>query len=107
MGAQMLARNLREFPLIAQKCICCLATKQTVTVMHELAQHLTDKQNDGLLRRPLKPREKVKGIEELEAEEQCLMIAARGHWQACVASTIVTFLAFLSRAWRSLNSSAG
>jgi len=75
--ARALVRCMREFPLIAQKCICCLATKQTVTVMHELAQHLTDKQNDGLLRRPLKPREKVKGIEELEAEEQCLMIAER------------------------------
>mmetsp|Transcript_53005 Transcript_53005/g.106383 ORF Transcript_53005/g.106383 Transcript_53005/m.106383 type:complete len:266 (-) Transcript_53005:131-928(-) len=75
--ARALARNLREFPILAQKCICCLASKQTVTVMHELAQHLTDKQNDGLIRRPLKPREKVKGIEELDAEEQCITIAER------------------------------
>jgi len=75
--ARALVRCMREFPLIAQKCICCLSTKQTVTVMHELAQHITDKQNDGLIRRPLKPGEKVKGIEELDAEEQCLMIAER------------------------------
>lgn len=75
--AQMLARNLREFPVLAQKCICVLATKQTVTVMHELAQHLTDKQNDGLLRRPLKPNEKVKGLEEFDAEEECMTIAER------------------------------
>merc|ERR1712150_151417 len=65
------------FPIVAQKGICCLATKQQVTVMHELAQHLTDKQNDGLLRRPLKPGEKVKGIEELDAEEQCQIIAQK------------------------------
>jgi len=45
--------------------------------MHELAQHLTDKQNDGLIRRPLRPGEKVKGIEELDAMEQCLQIAER------------------------------
>jgi len=75
--AKLLARNLREFPILAQKCVCVLATKQTVTVMHELAQHLTDKQNDGLLRRPLKPNEKVKGIEELDAEEQCMALAER------------------------------
>jgi len=72
-----LVRSMREFPIVAQKCICVLATKQTVTVMHELAQHLTDKQCDGYLRRPLKPGEKVKGIEELDAEEQCLAIAER------------------------------
>mmetsp|Transcript_100121 Transcript_100121/g.311928 ORF Transcript_100121/g.311928 Transcript_100121/m.311928 type:complete len:266 (+) Transcript_100121:90-887(+) len=75
--ARALARALREFPILPQKCICCLATKQTVTVMHELATHLTDKQNDGLLRRPLQPGVKVKGIEELDAEEQCLAIAER------------------------------
>lgn len=75
--AKALARNLREFPLLAQKCICVLATKQTVTVMHELAQHLTDKQNDGLLRRPLRPGEKVKGIEDIDAEEQCFQIVER------------------------------
>lgn len=75
--AQALARNLREFPILAQKCICVLATKQTVTVLHELAHHLTDKQNDGLLRRPLKPGEKVKGIEELDALEECIVIAER------------------------------
>merc|ERR1712110_762051 len=72
--AKALVRCMREFPIVAQKCICCLATKQSVTVMTELAQHLTDKQGDGLLRRPLKPGEKVKGIEELDAEEQCLVI---------------------------------
>lgn len=75
--AKMLARNLRDFPLLAQKCMCVLATKQTVTIMHELATHLTDKHNDGLLRRPLKPNEKVKGIEELDAEEQCFVLAER------------------------------
>jgi len=75
--AHMLQRNLREFPILAQKCICVLATKQQVTVVHELAQHLTDKQNDGLLRRPLKPNEKVKGIEELDAEEECMNIVSR------------------------------
>mmetsp|Transcript_5441 Transcript_5441/g.15119 ORF Transcript_5441/g.15119 Transcript_5441/m.15119 type:complete len:266 (-) Transcript_5441:73-870(-) len=75
--ARALVRLLREFPILAQKCICCLATKQQVTVMYELAQHLTDKQNDGLLRRPLKPGEKVKGIEELDAEEQCVVITER------------------------------
>lgn len=75
--AKMLANNLREFPHLAQKCICVLATKQQVTVLHELAQHLTDKQMDGLLRRPLKPNEKVKGIEELDAEEQCFAITER------------------------------
>mmetsp|Transcript_112997 Transcript_112997/g.364830 ORF Transcript_112997/g.364830 Transcript_112997/m.364830 type:complete len:266 (-) Transcript_112997:83-880(-) len=75
--ARALVRCIREFPVAAQKCICVLATKQTITVMHELAQHLTNKQNDGLLRRPLKPGEKVKGIEELDAEEQCVLIAER------------------------------
>jgi len=72
-----LLRCVRQFPLVAQKCICCLATKQTVTVMHELAIHLTNKQCDGLLRRPLRPGEKVKGIEELDAMEQCVQIAER------------------------------
>lgn len=75
--AKALVRAFREFPILTQKAICVLATKQTVTVMHDLAQHLTDKQGDGLLRRPLKPGEKVKGIEELDAEEQCLIIAER------------------------------
>lgn len=75
--AQALVRCMREFPIVAQKCICVLATKQTVTVMHELAHHLTDKQNDGLIRRPLRPGEKVKGIEELDAMEQCMQIAER------------------------------
>jgi len=75
--AKALVRCIHEFPVVAQKCICCLATKQQVTVMHELGQHLTDKQNDGLLRRPLRPGEKVKGIEELDAEEQCVAIAER------------------------------
>lgn len=75
--AKMLMRNFREWPLLAQKAVCVLATKQTVTVMHELGLHLTDKQNDGLLRRPLKPNEKVKGIEELDAEEQCFALAER------------------------------
>jgi len=75
--AQMLARNLQEFPLLAQKCICVLATKQQVTVMHELAQHMTDKQNDGLLRRPLRPNEKVKGLENMDAEEECMNIVSR------------------------------
>mmetsp|Transcript_100232 Transcript_100232/g.283833 ORF Transcript_100232/g.283833 Transcript_100232/m.283833 type:complete len:273 (+) Transcript_100232:34-852(+) len=75
--ARALVRCLREFPVLAQKCVCCLATKQQMTVMHELAQHLTDKQGDGLLRRPLRPGEKVKGIEELDAIEQCLLITER------------------------------
>jgi len=72
-----LVRVMREFPVFAQKCICVLATKQQVTVMHELAQHLTDRQGDGHIRRPLRPNEKVKGIEELDAQEQCNMIAER------------------------------
>merc|ERR1712039_10080 len=75
--ARALLRCLREFPILTQKCLCCLATRTTMTVMHELGQHLTDKQNDGLLRRPLKPGEKVKGIEELDVLEQCLMITER------------------------------
>lgn len=75
--ARTLVRLMYELPIVAQKCICVLGTKQKVTVVSELAQHLTDKNNDGLLRRPLKPGEKVKGIEELDAEEQCLMIAER------------------------------
>mmetsp|Transcript_57648 Transcript_57648/g.166946 ORF Transcript_57648/g.166946 Transcript_57648/m.166946 type:complete len:267 (+) Transcript_57648:207-1007(+) len=74
---QALQRILPEFPILAMKCVCVLATKQTVTVMHELAQHMTDKQNDGLLRRPLKPGEKVKGIEELDALEQCQYLASK------------------------------
>lgn len=72
-----LLRCIHEFPVVAQKCICVLASKQTVTVMHELGQHLTNKQNDGLIRRPLRPGEKVKGIEELDAMEQCVLIAER------------------------------
>merc|ERR1712157_72449 len=75
--ARALVRCLYDYPILAQKCICVLATKQTVTVMHELAQHLTDKQSDGLIRRPLRPGEKVKGIEELDAIEQCNQIAER------------------------------
>lgn len=75
--ARALLRNLREFPLIAQKCVCCLSTKQTVTVMHELAAHMTDKQNDGYIRRPLRPNERVKGIEELDALEQCFAICEK------------------------------
>mmetsp|Transcript_86501 Transcript_86501/g.185353 ORF Transcript_86501/g.185353 Transcript_86501/m.185353 type:complete len:267 (-) Transcript_86501:15-815(-) len=75
--AKALVRCIHEFPVVSQKCICCLATKSTVTVMHELAQHITDKQNDGLLRRELRPGEKVKGIEELDAIEQCVHIAER------------------------------
>jgi len=72
-----LVRTMREFPIVAQKCICCLATKQQVTVMHELAQHLTDKNGDGLLRRELRPGDKVRGIEELDALEQCSLIAEK------------------------------
>lgn len=72
-----LIRLIYEFPIIAQKCICVLASKQTVTVICELAAHLTNKQNDGLLRRPLKPGEKVKGIEEMDALEQCTTISER------------------------------
>lgn len=72
-----LVRCLHEFPIFAQKCVCVLATKQQVTVMHELAQHMTEKQGDGHIRRPLRPGEKVKGIEELDAMEQCLLIAER------------------------------
>mmetsp|Transcript_8357 Transcript_8357/g.18264 ORF Transcript_8357/g.18264 Transcript_8357/m.18264 type:complete len:267 (-) Transcript_8357:71-871(-) len=75
--AKALVRLMHEHPIVAQKCICCLASKQTVTVMYELGQHLTDKRNDGLIRRPLKEGEKVKGIEELDAAEQCVMIAER------------------------------
>merc|ERR1712187_841990 len=75
--ARALIRVIHEFPIFAQKCVCVLATKQTVTVMHELGQHLSEKQGDGYLRRPLKPNEKVKGIEELDAMEQCLLLAER------------------------------
>lgn len=75
--AKTIQRAIREFPEVAQKCICCLATKQSMTVMKELAVHLTDKQNDGYLRRQLKPGEKVKGIEEMDALEQCCLIAER------------------------------
>jgi len=75
--ARALVRCIHDFPEVAQKCICVLATKQTITVMHELAQHLTGKQGDGLLRRALKPGEKVKGIEELDALEQCVVISER------------------------------
>lgn len=75
--ARALVRTMREFPIVAQKCICCLATKQTVTVMHELAQHLTNKAGDGLLRRELRPGEKVRGIEELDPIEQCHIIAEK------------------------------
>lgn len=75
--ARALVRSMREFPIIAQKCICVLATKSQVTVVTELAQHMTDKQNDGLLRRQLRPNEKVRGIEELDAIEQCHVIAEK------------------------------
>lgn len=75
--ARALVRCIREFPIVAQKCICILATKQQVTVQHELAQHITDKQNDGFVRREIRPGEKVKGIEELDAIEQCGVIAER------------------------------
>merc|ERR1712023_401143 len=75
--ARALVRTMRQFPVVAQKCICCLATKQQITVMHELAQHLTDKSGDGLLRRELRPGEKVRGIEELDAMEQCGVIAEK------------------------------
>merc|ERR1712060_168270 len=75
--AKTIVKLIREFPIVAQKCICCLATKQTVTVMQELAAHLTDKQNDGLLRRPLEPRETVKGLEGHDAEQECVQIAER------------------------------
>lgn len=77
VAARTLVKLIREFPLIAQKCICVLATKQQMTVMHELAQHITDKQNDGLVRRTIRPGEKVRGIEELDALEQCVLIAER------------------------------
>jgi len=76
-AAQALLRCMTEFPVLAQKCVCVLATKQTMTVMHELAQHLTGKQNDGYLRKPLRAGEKVKGIEELDPIEQCHAIAER------------------------------
>eukprot|EP00928_Gymnodinium_smaydae_P025187 TRINITY_DN20140_c0_g1_i1.p1 TRINITY_DN20140_c0_g1~~TRINITY_DN20140_c0_g1_i1.p1 ORF type:complete len:264 (+),score=63.23 TRINITY_DN20140_c0_g1_i1:124-915(+) len=72
-----LYKLLQEYPVLAQKCVCVLATKQTVTVMHELAQHITDKQGDGHLRRALRPGEKVRGIEELDAMEQCHVIASK------------------------------
>jgi hypothetical protein len=75
--AKAIQRAIREFPEVAQKCICCLATKQNITVMKELADHLTDKQNDGLLRRHLRPNEKVKGVEEMDALEQCAAISER------------------------------
>lgn len=75
--ARALLRNLREFPLIAMKCVCVLATKQQITVMHELAQHMTEKHNDGLLRRPVRPGEKVKGIEDMDAMEQIRWIAEK------------------------------
>eukprot|EP00933_Yihiella_yeosuensis_P069349 TRINITY_DN7580_c2_g1_i2.p1 TRINITY_DN7580_c2_g1~~TRINITY_DN7580_c2_g1_i2.p1 ORF type:complete len:266 (+),score=50.63 TRINITY_DN7580_c2_g1_i2:67-864(+) len=75
--ARCLVRLIREFDIVAQKCICVLATKTTMTVMHELAQHITEKQNDGLIRRPIRPGEKVKGIEELDAQEQAVLIAEK------------------------------
>lgn len=76
VGAALL-RIIREFPIVAMKCICILAWKQQVTIQHDLANHLTDKMNDGLLRRPIRPGEKVKGIEELDALEQCSFIAEK------------------------------
>uniref|UniRef100_A0A7S3GWH5 Uncharacterized protein n=1 Tax=Spumella elongata TaxID=89044 RepID=A0A7S3GWH5_9STRA len=75
--AQALLRCLEEFPILAQKCICVLATKSQVTILQELAAHITDKQNDGLIRRLIRPGEKVKGIEELDALEQCSFIAEK------------------------------
>lgn len=51
--------------------------RSTITVVYELAQHITERHNDGLLRRELRPNEKVKGIEELDALEQCAEIAER------------------------------
>merc|ERR1712187_46923 len=77
VAARALVRVMREFPIVAQKCICVLATKSQVTVMHELAQHMTEKQNDGLIRKPLRPNEKVRGIEELDAIEQCHLITEK------------------------------
>ena len=35
----------RRFEIVAQKCVCVLATKTSMTVMNELAAHLTDKQD--------------------------------------------------------------
>lgn len=75
--ARCLLRLLREFEIVAQKCICVLATKTSMTVMNELAAHLTDKQADGLLRRQLRPGEKVKGIEELDAQEQAVLLCEK------------------------------
>lgn len=75
--ARAIGRAIHEFPEVAQKCICCLATKQSITVMKELAAHLTDKQNDGYLRRQLRQGERVKGIEDMDAMEQCVLITAR------------------------------
>lgn len=72
-----LAAIMPEHPILYQKAVCVLATKMQMTIMHELAQHMTDKQNDGLLRRVLKKGELVKGIEELDALEQCQLIAER------------------------------
>ncbi|CAE8613029.1 unnamed protein product [Polarella glacialis] len=75
--AKCLMRMLREFDIVAQKCVCVLATKTTMTVMFELGQHLSDKQKDGLLRRPLQPGQQVKGIEELDAQEQAVQICEK------------------------------
>lgn len=75
--AKCLLRLLREFEIVAQKCVCVLATKTSMTVMNELAAHITDKQADGLLRRQLKPNEKVKGIEELDAQEQAVLLCEK------------------------------
>eukprot|EP00747_Dinoflagellata_sp_TGD_P168448 gnl/TRDRNA2_/TRDRNA2_194842_c0_seq1.p1 gnl/TRDRNA2_/TRDRNA2_194842_c0~~gnl/TRDRNA2_/TRDRNA2_194842_c0_seq1.p1 ORF type:complete len:271 (-),score=65.99 gnl/TRDRNA2_/TRDRNA2_194842_c0_seq1:103-915(-) len=75
--AKCILRNLEEFPLICQKAICCIASKQTITVVHELAQHMTERQNDGLLRRVIRPGEKVKGIEDMDALEQCRIITEK------------------------------
>jgi len=75
--ARCILRLIREFEIVAQKCACVLATKTSMTVLTELAQHLTDKQCDGLLRRPLRPGEKVKGIEELDAQQQAVMLCEK------------------------------
>lgn len=75
--AKGLVNIMKEHPIMYQKAVCCLATRMQMTIMYELAQHMTDKENDGLLRRIIKPGEPVKGIEELNPLEQVKLIAEK------------------------------
>lgn len=75
-AANLASELMAQRAEVAEKLICCVATrKRNVQVISELSECMTKGQNDGIYR--MKLPQKVRGLEGIDAIEECQTLAQR------------------------------